>query len=450
MPWFQNYDPLGRPWLSTLCAALPMVALLGSLAFLRLRAHTAALLGLGTSLLIAVAVFGMPAGMALASAVYGAAFGLLPIGWIVLNVIFLYQLTDERGLFRRCVRASPASRPMRGCSCCSSRSLRRVLRGRGGVRHAGRGHRRDADRARLRAAGGLGPVADRQHGAGRVRRARHADHRAQRGHRARPACAERHGRPAAAVLLADRAVLAGLGVRRVARDARGLAGDARRRRVVRRPAVPGVELPRSVAGGRRRRDRVDGVRWRCSCASGGRATRGHAAQGAIDTQQPAMRRSAPPTARRVMRAWMPWIILSVFVFAWGLPQVKAALDACRRAAFPMPACTTWCCACRRSCRSRRRKPRCSPQLAVGDRHRHPASPRSSPAWSWAAPRWTRADLRRTLRLRALLAAHDRGDAALWLHDALRGPRRDARPGVHARRLCSTRSSPRCSAGSASR
>ena len=50
MPWTQTYDPLGQPWLSTVCAALPIVALLGSLAFLRLRAHTAALIGLGTSL----------------------------------------------------------------------------------------------------------------------------------------------------------------------------------------------------------------------------------------------------------------------------------------------------------------------------------------------------------------------------------------------------------------
>jgi lactate permease len=99
MPWTQMYDPLGQPWLSTICAALPIVALLGSLAFLRLQAHTAALIGLGTSLVMAVAVFGMPVRMALASAAYGAAFGLLPIGWIVLNVIFLYQLTAERGLF---------------------------------------------------------------------------------------------------------------------------------------------------------------------------------------------------------------------------------------------------------------------------------------------------------------------------------------------------------------
>jgi lactate permease len=99
MHWTQIYDPLGRPWLSTAFAALPIVALLGSLAFLRLRAHTAALIGLVTSLLIAVVVFGMPVRMAVASAAYGAAFGLLPIGWIVLNVIFLYRLTEQRGLF---------------------------------------------------------------------------------------------------------------------------------------------------------------------------------------------------------------------------------------------------------------------------------------------------------------------------------------------------------------
>src|SRR5437660_5294133 len=97
--WPQSYDPLGSRVLSTLCAALPVLVLLGTLAVLRLRAHTAALLGLATALVVAVAVFGMPARMAAAAAVYGIAYGLFPIGWIVLNVIFLYQLTEERGLF---------------------------------------------------------------------------------------------------------------------------------------------------------------------------------------------------------------------------------------------------------------------------------------------------------------------------------------------------------------
>ena len=97
--WPQSYDPLHNVALSTLCAALPVVVLLGTLAVLRVKAHIAALLGLATALAIAVSIFGMPVGMALGTAAYGVAYGLFPIGWIVLNVIFLYHLTEQRGLF---------------------------------------------------------------------------------------------------------------------------------------------------------------------------------------------------------------------------------------------------------------------------------------------------------------------------------------------------------------
>ena len=97
--WPQTYDPLDNAVLSTLFAALPVVVLLGTLGFAKVQAHTAALVGLLTALAIAVAVFGMPVPIALSTAVYGAAFGLLPIGWIILNVIFLYQLTNESGRF---------------------------------------------------------------------------------------------------------------------------------------------------------------------------------------------------------------------------------------------------------------------------------------------------------------------------------------------------------------
>ena len=68
---------------------------------MRIRAHYAALLGLSTSFIIAVVVFHMPAHMTFASAIYGAAYGLFPIGWIVLNVIFLYQLTYQCGRFEQ-------------------------------------------------------------------------------------------------------------------------------------------------------------------------------------------------------------------------------------------------------------------------------------------------------------------------------------------------------------
>src|SRR5919199_6417470 len=97
--WSQNYSPLPHWALSTAVAAAPIVLLLGSLAWLRMRAHHAALLALGSALAIAILVLGMPVRAAAASALYGAGFGLFPIGWIILNVIFLYHLTSERGLF---------------------------------------------------------------------------------------------------------------------------------------------------------------------------------------------------------------------------------------------------------------------------------------------------------------------------------------------------------------
>jgi lactate permease len=99
-PWAQNYDPTGRWWLSTAVAALPVVVLLGALALFHVKAHFAALLGLGTGLAAAIFVFHMPVRLAATAAVYGAGYGLFPIGWIILNVIFMYQLTVESGRFK--------------------------------------------------------------------------------------------------------------------------------------------------------------------------------------------------------------------------------------------------------------------------------------------------------------------------------------------------------------
>lgn len=98
--WSQVYDPLGSMALSTLAAGVPVAVLLGALAFFHLQAHLAAGLALVVGIVIASAVFGMPAAMAGKAAGLGIASGLFPIGWIVLNIIFLHRLTTLNGSFK--------------------------------------------------------------------------------------------------------------------------------------------------------------------------------------------------------------------------------------------------------------------------------------------------------------------------------------------------------------
>jgi lactate permease len=98
--WTQVYTPVaGSIALSALVAALPVAVLLGLLAFAHARAHWAALAGLGASLAVAVLVFRMPPALAAAAALNGAAYGLFPIGWIVLCAIFVYDVTVQSGDF---------------------------------------------------------------------------------------------------------------------------------------------------------------------------------------------------------------------------------------------------------------------------------------------------------------------------------------------------------------
>jgi lactate permease len=112
MTWTQTYDPFNAPVLSTIVAALPIVLLLGLLATGRVSAPMAALAGLATAVIAAIFAFTPPevaqtdsggltawAATVLAATGYGAAFGLFPIGWIVLAAIFLYNLTVETGQF---------------------------------------------------------------------------------------------------------------------------------------------------------------------------------------------------------------------------------------------------------------------------------------------------------------------------------------------------------------
>ncbi|WP_420472652.1 L-lactate permease [Noviherbaspirillum sp. ST9] len=100
MIWQQIYDPFGNMIISTLLAAIPVVVMLVALGFLHIKAHIAAGLGLIAAVIVAVFAYGMPIGMAGKAAMFGGFTGLLPIGWIVLNIIFLQQLAEQNGSFK--------------------------------------------------------------------------------------------------------------------------------------------------------------------------------------------------------------------------------------------------------------------------------------------------------------------------------------------------------------
>src|SRR5262244_1710628 len=98
--WNQVYNPFGNATLSTIAAALPVVTLLLLIASNKVKAHIAAVAALVVANLVAIYVFTMPAGMSLRATVLGAVTGFFPIGWIVLNVIFMYRLTVATGRFK--------------------------------------------------------------------------------------------------------------------------------------------------------------------------------------------------------------------------------------------------------------------------------------------------------------------------------------------------------------
>ncbi len=98
--WNQVYNPLDNAVLSTIAAALPVVTLLALIASGKVKAPIAAIIALLVAIAVAVLIFTMPLNLAIRASVLGAVFGFFPIGWIILNVIFLYRLTVERGVFQ--------------------------------------------------------------------------------------------------------------------------------------------------------------------------------------------------------------------------------------------------------------------------------------------------------------------------------------------------------------
>jgi lactate permease len=337
MTWTQNYDPLGSDLFSPLAAAVPVVVLLGLLASGRVSAPAAALAGLTAALLSAVFTFAPPevhdpagpgraawTATVLTAAGYGAAYGLLPIGWIVLNAVFLYALTVEAGAFETVKRSVLAlSDDRRVQALLIAYCFGAFLEGAAGFGTP------VAVCAALLAGAGFRPL----HAAGLALLANTA-----------PVAFGALGTP---IITLSR--VTGL-------DELRLSAMAGRQLPFFALLVP-AWLVWAMAGWRG----VVGV-WPAVLASGGTfavvqfavsnyhgpwlvdVVAGVASMLALAVLLRVWRPArtwrypgeaaaaglaagvAPMTGRSVAAAWMPWVLLTVFVFAWGLPPVKAVLN----------------------------------------------------------------------------------------------------------------------------
>jgi len=220
--WNQVYNPFGNSAFSTIAAALPVVTLLVLIASGKVKAHIAAIVALIVANLIAIAIFTMPAGMSVRATILGAVTGFFPIGWIVLNVIFLYRLTVAKGAFETLqTTIGGVTTDRRLQLLLIAFSFGAFFEGASGF-----GTPVAVTGAVLiglgfspLAASGLSLIANTAPVA--YRRSRHADCRTCQRHRVRSLHPRRDGRAAIAVLLAHRAVFGWSGPRRLARNVAG-------------------------------------------------------------------------------------------------------------------------------------------------------------------------------------------------------------------------------------
>ena len=97
--WQQIYDPMGNIWLSSAIALIPIIFFFLALAVFRLKGSVAGTITVVLALLVALFLYQMPVTLALSSAIYGFFYGLWPIAWIIIGAVFLYKVTVKTGQF---------------------------------------------------------------------------------------------------------------------------------------------------------------------------------------------------------------------------------------------------------------------------------------------------------------------------------------------------------------
>lgn len=97
--WQQIYDPMGNIWLSSAIALIPIIFFFLALAVFRLKGSVAGTITVVLALLVALFSYQMPVTLALSSAIYGFFYGLWPIAWIIIGAVFLYKVTVKTGQF---------------------------------------------------------------------------------------------------------------------------------------------------------------------------------------------------------------------------------------------------------------------------------------------------------------------------------------------------------------